>query len=88
METDFGFHIIELLDRRGNEFNTRHILILPKFTQKDVNKSIQFLDSIRSLILNDSISFEKAAAEHSDDMNTSSSGGYFIEGQGGGTKFQ
>lgn len=86
VETDFGFHIIELLDRRGNEFNTRHILILPKFTQKDVNKSIQFLDSIRGLILNDSISFEKAASEYSDDMNTSSSGGYFIDGQEGGTK--
>lgn len=86
VETDFGFHIIELLDRRGNEFNTRHILILPKFTQKDVNKSIQFLDSIRSLIINDSISFEKAAAEYSDDMNTSSSGGYFIAGESGGTK--
>ncbi|WMN11954.1 peptidylprolyl isomerase [Marivirga salinae] len=86
VETDFGFHIIELINRRGNEFNTRHILILPKFTQKDVNKSIQFLDSIRSLIINDSISFEKAAAEYSDDMNTSSSGGYFIESEAGGTK--
>ncbi len=86
VETDFGFHIIELLDRRGNEFNTRHILILPKFTKKDVDKSIQFLDSIRSLIINDSISFEKAAAEYSDDMNTSSSGGYFIEGESGGSK--
>lgn len=86
VETDFGFHIIELLDRRGNEFNTRHILLLPKFTQKDIDKSIQFLDSIRTLILNDSIKFEKAAAEHSDDMNTSSSGGYFVDGQSGGAK--
>jgi peptidyl-prolyl cis-trans isomerase SurA len=85
-ETDFGFHIIELLDRRGNDFKTRHILILPKFTQNDVNKSIQFLDSIRSLVINDSITFEKAAAEYSDDMNTSSSGGYFIEGESGGSK--
>lgn len=86
VETDFGFHIIELLDRRGNEFNTRHILILPKFTNKDMDRTIQYLDSIRSLIINDSISFEKAAAEYSDDMNTSSSGGYFIEGEAGGTK--
>ncbi|MGM0579296.1 MAG: peptidylprolyl isomerase [Bacteroidota bacterium] len=86
VETDFGFHIIELLDRRGNEFQTRHILILPKFTQKDINRSVQFLDSIRTLVLKDSISFEKAAAEHSDDMNTSSSGGYFIESEEGGTK--
>jgi peptidyl-prolyl cis-trans isomerase SurA len=86
VETDFGFHIIELLDRRGNEFNTRHILILPKFTKSDVDKTVQFLDSIRNRIIKDSISFEKAAAEYSDDMNTSSSGGYFIEGGSGGTK--
>jgi peptidyl-prolyl cis-trans isomerase SurA len=86
VETDFGFHIIELLERRGNEFNTRHILILPKFTKNDVNKAANFLDSIRTLIIEDSISFEKAAADHSDDMNTSSSGGYFIESESGGTK--
>jgi peptidyl-prolyl cis-trans isomerase SurA len=86
IETDFGFHIIELLERRGNEFNTRHILILPKFTKKDMDKTVNFLDSIRTLVLNDSITFEAAAAEHSDDMNTSSSGGYFMAGEDGGTK--
>jgi peptidyl-prolyl cis-trans isomerase SurA len=86
VETDFGFHIIELLARRGNEFNTRHILILPKFTQKDMDRTVNFLDSIRTLIINDSITFEAAAAEHSDDMNTSSSGGYFMESEAGGTK--
>ncbi|WP_375579230.1 peptidylprolyl isomerase [Marivirga tractuosa] len=86
VETDFGFHIIELLERRGNEFNTRHILILPKFTQKDMDKAVNFLDSIRTLVINDSITFEAAAAEYSDDMNTSSSGGYFMESEEGGTK--
>lgn len=86
VETDFGFHIIELLARRGNEFNTRHILILPKFNKSDVDKTVNFLDSIRTLIINDSITFEAAAAEHSDDMNTSSNGGYFMEGEEGGTK--
>jgi len=86
VETDFGFHIIELLERRGNEFNTRHILIMPKFTQKDMDKTVNFLDSIRTLIINDSITFETAAAEYSDDMNTSSSGGYFMESESGGTK--
>ncbi|WKV13764.1 peptidylprolyl isomerase [Marivirga harenae] len=86
VETDFGFHIIELLARRGNEFNTRHILILPKFTKNDMDRTINFLDSIRTLIIKDSITFEAAAAEHSDDMNTSSNGGYFMEGEAGGTK--
>jgi len=86
VETDFGFHIIELLERRGNEFNTRHILILPKFTQNDMDLAVNFLDSIRTLIIKDSITFEAAAAEHSDDMNTSASGGYFMESESGGTK--
>jgi peptidyl-prolyl cis-trans isomerase SurA len=86
VETDFGFHIIELLARRGNEFNTRHILILPKFTKNDMDRTVNFLDSIRTLIINDSITFEAAAAQHSDDMNTSSNGGYFMEGEAGGTK--
>ncbi|WKK85939.2 peptidylprolyl isomerase [Marivirga arenosa] len=86
VETDFGFHIIELLERRGNEFNTRHILIMPKFTQKDLDRTENFLDSIRTLIINDSITFEAAAAEHSDDMQTSSNGGYFMEGESGGTR--
>jgi peptidyl-prolyl cis-trans isomerase SurA len=86
VETDFGFHIIELLERRGNEFNTRHILILPKFTKSDIERSVNFLDSIRTLIINDSITFEAAAAEHSDDINTSSSGGYFMASEEGGTR--
>ncbi|HET8859472.1 peptidylprolyl isomerase [Marivirga sp.] len=86
VETDFGFHIIELIERRGNEFNTRHILLLPKFTENDIKKSINFLDSIRNLIIKDSITFEAAAAEYSEDINTSSSGGYFLDSEFGGTK--
>ncbi|MBK6267049.1 peptidylprolyl isomerase [Marivirga sp. S37H4] len=86
VETDFGFHLIQLIERRGNEFNTRHILIMPKFTKKDIDRATNFLDSLRTNILGDSISFEKAAKEYSDDMNTSSSGGYFLDPESGSTK--
>jgi len=86
VETDFGFHIIELINRRGNEFNTRHILIRPTFTKKDMARTTNYLDSLRTIILADSISFENAAKEYSDDMNTSSSGGYFVDPQSGGTQ--
>ncbi|GAB3327912.1 peptidylprolyl isomerase [Marivirga atlantica] len=86
VETDFGFHIIELIDRRGNEFNTRHILIRPSFTKQDMARATNYLDSLRTVILADSISFESAAKEYSDDMNTSSSGGYFLDPESQGTK--
>jgi peptidyl-prolyl cis-trans isomerase SurA len=79
VETDFGFHLIQLIERRGNEFNTRHILIRPSFTNRDLKEASNFLDSLRTVILEDSINFEKAAKEYSDDMNTSSSGGYFLD---------
>ncbi len=86
VETDFGFHLIQLIERRGNEFNTRHILIRPRFTQKDIDLAINFLDSLRINIMGDSLSFEKAAKEYSDDMNTSSSGGYFLDPESQSTK--
>lgn len=86
VETDFGFHIIELIERRGNEFNTRHILIRPTFTSKDLDRAKNYLDSLRTIILADSITFEKAAKEYSDDMNTASSGGFFMDQASGDNK--
>jgi len=82
VETEFGFHIIELIERRGNIFNSRHILLTPQPSAKDFEKSRNFLDSLRTLIINDSISFNKAAAEYSDDKATSSSGGFFLDDSG------
>ncbi|HEX7016822.1 MAG TPA: peptidylprolyl isomerase, partial [Cyclobacteriaceae bacterium] len=52
-ETEYGFHIMQLLDRRGNEYHSRHILIAPEPSEKDVQDAIDFLDSIRTLIVND-----------------------------------
>ncbi len=60
VETEFGFHIIQLLDRRGNTINTRHILIKPEITRADQDLAYRFLDSVRTLILSDSISFSLA----------------------------
>ncbi|NMM46814.1 peptidylprolyl isomerase [Flammeovirgaceae bacterium KN852] len=82
VESDFGFHLIQLLDRRGNEYRSRHILIAPKITSADVAESKNFLDSLRTLILNDSLSFEEAAKEYSDDKYTADAGGYFTDQSG------
>jgi peptidyl-prolyl cis-trans isomerase SurA len=75
IESMFGFHIIQLLERRGEEFNTRHILIKPATAQADMQHTAHLLDSIRTLVQNDSVSFAKAAKDFSDDMATKGNGG-------------
>lgn len=83
VETDFGFHIIQLLERRGNEYHSRHILMSPSPSEKDLADASHFLDSIRTLIENDSMTFLKAAKEFSDDDQTKNTGGYFSDPDGG-----
>jgi peptidyl-prolyl cis-trans isomerase SurA len=78
-ESDFGLHIMQLLERRGNEYHSRHILISPKPSQKDLENANRFLDSLRSKIVADSITFEKAAKENSDDVETKGNGGFFSD---------
>lgn len=82
-ESTFGFHIMQLLGRRGNEYTSRHILMNPVPSEKDLKDSERFLDSIRSLIKNDSITFEKAAKQFSDDTGTKLRGGYLSDPSGG-----
>lgn len=60
VETEFGFHIIQNLGRRGNYVDTRHILVRPVITQGDLDLAQALGDSIRTLVLNDSMSFELA----------------------------
>ena len=79
VESMFGVHMIQLLEIRGNSFNTRHILITPKPTEEDIVAAERYLDSLRTLIVADSISFAKAAKEYSDDRATSDNGGFFAD---------
>ena len=85
VQTEFGFHLIQLVERRGNEYNARHILIQPKYSDKDFEKAAHFLDSLRTLIMSDSVSFEKMAKEFSEDKATSSNGGY-LRGSSGANR--
>jgi len=82
-ESPFGFHIMQLIGRRGNEYTSRHILMNPVPSQRDIRDAENFLDSIRMLIIRDSIKFEKAAKELSDDPETKARGGYFSDASGG-----
>jgi peptidyl-prolyl cis-trans isomerase SurA len=79
VESPFGYHIIQLLDRKGNEYNSRHILIKATSSKKDLGASSVYLDSLRTAINSGSISFEKAAKEFSDDRATNGNGGFFID---------
>lgn len=83
VETEFGFHIIQMVDRRGNIYNARHILIMPKFTEKDFEIAANFLDSLKILIQDDTLSsFDKVAKEFSDDKETSANGGFLRDRSG------
>ncbi len=85
VETDFGFHIIQVLERRGNEFRTRHILITPNSSDLDIEYTIHQLDSVRDLILSGAQEFEKLAKDFSDDKTSAPSGGFFLNNSGATT---
>ena len=82
VETEFGFHIIQMVDRRGNIYNARHILIQPKYSDEDFKIASQFLDSLKNLIEIDTLAFDKVAKEFSDDKETSSNGGFIRDASG------
>lgn len=75
VESQFGFHIIQLLDKRGGLYHFRHILLKPVFTTEERAETARFLDSIANLIRGDSITFEKAALQFSDDATSKMNGG-------------
>jgi len=60
VESEFGFHLIQLLGRRGNSIHTRHVLVKPEITNADLDLAKSLLDSVRQLLINDSISFSLA----------------------------
>ena len=82
IETEFGFHLIQLIEKRGNLFNSRHILLQPDFSDSDIKRTKDFLDSLKGLAYSDSVTFEELAREYSDDKFTSSFGGYFTDAMG------
>ena len=82
-KSSFGHHIMQLIDRRGNEYNSRHILLLGNPSKEDIQRAEKFLDSLRRKIVKDSIKFEYAAKQYSDDNETKGRGGYFTDPDGG-----
>lgn len=69
IETQFGFHIIQLIERRGNAINCRHILMMPKVSAEDLLKARMLLDSVAREIRLGHLTFAEAAKQYSDDGN-------------------
>ncbi|SFO14642.1 periplasmic chaperone for outer membrane proteins SurA [Algoriphagus ornithinivorans] len=79
VETQFGFHMIQLLENKGGSYNTRHILRIPQATEDDIKKTERYLDSLKTEIEAGRLEFAKAAKDYSDDRNTSDNGGFFTD---------
>ena len=89
VETEYGFHIIQLIEKRGDRINTRHILLRPKVADKDLSDAIHRLDSLRTDIVdNKKVSFEEAVRYVSQDKDTRMSNGVMVNTQTGATRFQ
>lgn len=78
VESEFGFHIIEMIERNGEMINTRHILMRPKARPDQIEKAVARLDSIASLIKNDSLTFERASYLFSTDRDSRMNGGKYV----------
>ena len=89
VESQFGYHLIQLIERRGNSINSRHILIKPAITEADFNKSERLLDSVRTLIMNDSITFSMAIKKYGNkEQQSFNNDGRMVNPRSGNTFFE
>ncbi|MBD5316290.1 MAG: peptidylprolyl isomerase [Bacteroides sp.] len=88
VETEFGFHIIQLIEKRGDRINTRHILLRPKVSDKDLSDAITRLDSIRADMTGGKFTFEEAVQYLSQDKDTRNNRGQMVNQQNGTTRFE
>ena len=78
VETEFGYHIIQLIEKRGDRINTRHILLKPKVSQKDLDSAVAKLDSLRKDIVANKYTFEQAALYVSQDKDSRNNKGLMM----------
>ena len=88
VQTEYGYHIIQLIEKKGERINCRHILLRPRISATDKVNAIQRLDSIRQLIMADSLQFEQAVIRYSEDKNTALSAGLMINPNTGSSRFE
>jgi peptidyl-prolyl cis-trans isomerase SurA len=88
VRSEFGYHIIQLIDKRGEKIKCRHILIRPKIDPKELDKAKGRVDSLVSFIQKKTVSWEQAAYLYSSDKNTRNNGGLVTSQKSGSSKFQ
>ena len=88
VETEAGFHIIQLIERRGDRVNTRHILLRPKVAEKDLTEAVNRLDTIRNDIANGKVTFEQAAMLVSQDKDSRLNNGVMLNAKTQTNRFE
>ena len=88
VETPDGFHIIEVLEKKGDMFNARHILLKPEYTVDDRDKAFKTLDSLKTELANGAVTFELAARFYSQDPATRTNGGQMADPMTGSSYFE
>lgn len=88
VETEYGYHIIQLIDKKGDMVNVRHILLTPKVSDKDLRDATVRLDSLRKEIVADKFPFEEAAKYVSQDKDTKNNKGIMVNSLTGSTRFE
>ena len=88
VETPDGFHLIEVLEKKGDMFNARHILLKPEYTSEDREKGFRVLDSLRTELANEAVTFELAAKFYSEDPATRTNGGQMADPMSGSSYFE
>ena len=88
VETPDGFHIIEVLEKKGDMFNARHILLKPEYTADDRTKAFHVLDSLKTELNNEAVTFSLAARFYSEDPATRTNGGQMADPNTGSAYFE
>lgn len=88
VETPDGFHLIQMIEKKGDMFNARHILLQPRYTAEDRDSAFARLDSIRNVIMVDSLTFQQAARKFSEDMKSRTNGGLVADPKTGAPFFE
>lgn len=88
VQTEYGFHIIQLIEKKGERINCRHILLKPRVSWSDKEHATAKLDSIRIQLVDSGVPFEAMVARYSEDKNTLMSGGLMTNPMTGASKFE
>lgn len=88
VQSEFGYHIIQLIEKRGDRLNCRHILMKPRISLTDKDIAIKRLDSIANLVRTEKMTFEQAVIYFSQDKNTAMNAGLMLNEKSGTSKFE